>query len=112
MRLLLQTALEDLGYQVHLAADSQRALSLAARLDSLDLLLSDVGLPGLNGRQLAEMLQQERPGLPVVLITGYTEQAGSRAEFLGPGMRLMTKPFTLELLAETVAGALASPALA
>ncbi|MCF6755281.1 response regulator [Pseudomonas balearica] len=112
VRLLLQTALEDLGYQVHLAADSQRALSLAARLDSLDLLLSDVGLPGLNGRQLAEMLQQERPGLPVVLITGYTEQAGSRAEFLGPGMRLMTKPFTLELLAETVAGALASPALA
>jgi len=112
VRLLLQTALEDLGYQVHLAADSQRALSLAARLDSLDLLLSDVGLPGLNGRQLAEMLQQERPGLPVVLITGYTEQASSRAEFLGPGMRLMTKPFTLELLAETVAGALASPALA
>jgi len=112
VRLLLQTALEDLGYQVHLAADSQRALSLAVRLDSLDLLLSDVGLPGLNGRQLAEMLQQERPGLPVVLITGYTEQASSRAEFLGPGMRLMTKPFTLELLAETVAGALASPALA
>ncbi|MCZ4128945.1 ATP-binding protein [Stutzerimonas balearica] len=112
VRLLLQTTLEDLGYQVHLAADSQRALSLAARLDSLDLLLSDVGLPGLNGRQLAEMLQQERPGLPVVLITGYTEQASSRAEFLGPGMRLMTKPFTLELLAETVAGALASPALA
>ncbi|MBK3749231.1 hybrid sensor histidine kinase/response regulator [Stutzerimonas balearica] len=112
VRLLLQTALEDLGYQVHLAADSQRALSLAARLDSLDLLISDVGLPGLNGRQLAEMLQQERPGLPVVLITGYTEQASSRAEFLGPGMRLMTKPFTLELLAETVAGALASPALA
>ncbi|WP_313281216.1 hybrid sensor histidine kinase/response regulator [Stutzerimonas balearica] len=112
VRLLLQTALEDLGYQVHLAADSQRALSLAARLDSLDLLLSDVGLPGLNGRQLAEMLQQERPGLPVVLITGYTEQASSRAEFLGPRMRLMTKPFTLELLAETVAGALASPALA
>ncbi len=109
VRLLLQTALEDLGYRVHLAADSQQALGLAAHLKDLDLLLTDVGLPGLNGRQLAEMIQQERAGLPVVLITGYAEQASTRADFLGPGMRLMTKPFALEHLADTVASALASP---
>ncbi|RRV70141.1 response regulator [Stutzerimonas stutzeri] len=109
VRPLLQSALEDFGYHVHVAADSQRALELAAELDSLDLLLTDVGLPGLNGRQLAEMLQQRRPGLPVVLITGYAEQAATRLDCLAPGMRLMTKPFTLELLAETVTDALAAP---
>ncbi len=107
VRLLLQTALEDLGYRVHLAADSQQALGLAARLKNLDLLLTDVGLPGLNGRQLAEMIQQEHAGLPVVLITGYAEQASIRDDFLGPGMRLMTKPFALDRLADTVASALA-----
>ncbi len=109
VRPLLQSALEDFGYHVHVAADSQRALELAADLDSLDLLLTDVGLPGLNGRQLAEMLQQRRPGLPVVLITGYAEQAATRLDCLAPGMHLMTKPFTLELLAETVTHALAAP---
>lgn len=109
VRPLLQSALEDFGYHVHVAADSQRALELAADLDSLDLLLTDVGLPGLNGRQLAEMLQQRRPGLPVVLITGYAEQAATRLDCLAPGMHLMTKPFTLELLAETVTDALAAP---
>ncbi len=107
VRPLLQSALEDFGHRVHLAADSQRALEVAAGLDSLDLLLTDVGLPGLNGRQLAEMLQQRRPGLPVVLITGYAEQATTRVDCLAPGMHLMTKPFTLELLAETVSRALA-----
>ncbi|MBU0565772.1 MAG: response regulator [Gammaproteobacteria bacterium] len=110
VRPLLESALEDFGYRVHLAADSQRALEVAAGLDSLDLLLTDVGLPGLNGRQLAEMLQQRRPGLPVVLITGYAEQAATRVDCLAPGMHLMTKPFTLELLAETVSRALATPA--
>ncbi len=109
VRPLLQSALEDFGYRVHLAADSQSALEVAAQLDSLDLLLTDVGLPGLNGRQLAEMLQQRRPGLPVVLITGYTEQAATRLDCLAPGMQLMTKPFSLELLAETVARAIATP---
>ncbi|MEW6177232.1 MAG: response regulator [Pseudomonadota bacterium] len=109
VRPLLQSALEDFGYHVHVAADSQRALELAADLDSLDLLLTDVGLPGLNGRQLAEMLQQRRPGLPVVLITGYAEQAATRLDCLAPGMHLKTKPFTLELLAETVTHALAAP---
>jgi len=108
VRPLLQSALEDFGYRVHLAADSQRALEVAATLDSLDLLLTDVGLPGLNGRQLAEMLQQRRPGLPVVLITGYAEQAATRVDRLAPGMHLMSKPFTLEQLAEAVSRALAT----
>ncbi|SDS54406.1 PAS/PAC sensor hybrid histidine kinase [Halopseudomonas xinjiangensis] len=106
VRLLLQTTLQDLGYSVHLAEDGQRALQLLDQLDYLDLLISDVGLPGLNGRQLAEIFQQKRPGLPVLFMTGYAENAAVRSKFLGPGMTMITKPFSLESLADAIAGAL------
>ncbi|QWV19332.1 histidine kinase [Stutzerimonas zhaodongensis] len=106
VRLLLAAALEDFGYQVHLAEEGQQALSLLDGLRTLDLLITDVGLPGLNGRQLAEIIQQKRPDLPVLFISGYAENAAIRSEFLGTGMSMMTKPFTLEHLAETVSAAL------
>ncbi len=106
VRLLLQTTLQDLGYRVHLAEDGQRALQVLDQLTYLDLLISDVGLPGLNGRQLAELFQQKRPGLPVLFMTGYAENAAIRSEFLGPGMTMITKPFSLESLADAVARAL------
>lgn len=103
VRMLLDGALQDLGYQVNLAEDGQQALSLFKRLPGIDLLITDVGLPGLNGRQLAEIMQQQQPGLPVLFISGYAENAVMRSEFLGPDMRMMAKPFTLECLADTVA---------
>lgn len=106
VRLLLAAALEDFGYQVHLAEDGQQALGLLEGMSTLDLLITDVGLPGMNGRQLAEIIQQKRPGLPVLFISGYAENAAIRSEFLGAGMSMMTKPFTLEHLAETVSTAL------
>jgi signal transduction histidine kinase/CheY-like chemotaxis protein len=106
VRLLLDSVLQDLGYRVHLAENGQQALDMLPRLGTLDLLVTDVGLPGLNGRQLAEIVQQHRPGLPVLFISGYAENAATRSEFLGPRMRLMTKPFTLECLAETVSSVL------
>ena len=105
VRLLLAAALGDFGYQVHLAEDGQQALSLLEGLQALDLLITDVGLPGLNGRQLAEIIQQKRPDLPVLFISGYAENAAIRSEFLGVGMSMMTKPFTLEHLADTVSAA-------
>tara|TARA_R110002095_G_scaffold201854_1_gene182921 strand:- start:13072 stop:15180 length:2109 start_codon:yes stop_codon:yes gene_type:complete len=105
VRLLLAAALGDFGYQVHLAEDGQQALSLLDGLHALDLLITDVGLPGLNGRQLAEIIQQKRPDLPVLFISGYAENAAIRSEFLGVGMSMMTKPFTLEHLADTVSAA-------
>lgn len=105
VRLLLASALEDFGYKVHLAEDGQQALSLLDGLRALDLLITDVGLPGLNGRQLAEIIQQKRPSLPVLFISGYAENAAIRSEFLGVGMSMMTKPFTLEHLAATVSAA-------
>lgn len=105
VRLLLDSALRDIGYHVHLAEDAQQALGLLSRIERLDLLITDVGLPGLNGRQLAEIAQHQRPDLPVLFISGYAENAAIRSEFLGPGMNMMTKPFTLDCLAQTVARA-------
>ena len=103
VRLVNQEALEALGYRVWSAAEGKAALRLLDQIPQLDLLVTDVGLPGLNGRQLAEVIQQHRPRLPVLFLTGYAEGALSRTAFLGGNMELMTKPFTLDRLATQVA---------
>ncbi len=103
VRLINQEVLEALGYRVRAASDGEQALKLFNELKAVDLLLTDVGLPGMNGRQLAEMLQQSQPRLPVLFLTGYAQGAMARADFLGPCMRLLTKPYTLEQLAGSVA---------
>jgi DNA-binding response OmpR family regulator len=74
------------------------------------MLVADVGLPGLNGRQLAEAAQAQRPGLPIVLITGY---AGATPEDggLAPGAEVLHKPFGLEVLTGKVQAALHAPAV-
>jgi DNA-binding NtrC family response regulator len=61
-------------------------------------MVSDIGLPGMNGRQLADLAHEILPGLKVLLVTGYAESAAIRGQFLGPGMELLTKPFTLDAL--------------
>jgi hypothetical protein len=68
----------------------------------IDLMISDVGLPGMNGRQLAEIGRQMRPDLKVLFITGYAEHAGVRAGFLDTGMQMITKPFTFDQLTAKV----------
>jgi signal transduction histidine kinase/ActR/RegA family two-component response regulator len=110
VRMLNQEVLQELGYQVRVANDAQQALDQLEALPRLDLLVTDVGLPGLNGRQLAEMAQQQRPGLPVLFLTGYAKGAASRADFLGPNMKLLTKPFALDALALLVSDMLQTPA--
>ncbi|MGE3270686.1 MAG: response regulator, partial [Chloroflexota bacterium] len=67
-------------------------------VQSLDLLVTDVGLPIMNGRQLAEIARQHRPDLKVLFITGYAPSAASRRGFLEPGMEMMAKPFDLDAL--------------
>ncbi|KPB11606.1 PAS domain-containing sensor histidine kinase [Pseudomonas amygdali] len=106
VRLINQEVLEELGYRVHVARDGEEALRVFNDLEKVDFLLTDVGLPGMNGRQLAEILQQLSPRLPVLFLTGYAEGALTRADFLGPYMQLLTKPFTLESLAIRVASML------
>lgn len=68
--------------QGHAVAVCVDAPAFIERLGPLDLLLSDVGLPGLDGRQLADVARRLRPGLPVILMTGYAEQARIREAFL------------------------------
>ena len=110
VRLVNQEALQALGYRVWSAAEGKAALRLLDQIPQLDLLVTDVGLPGLNGRQLAEVIQQLRPRLPVLFLTGYAEGALSRTSFLGGNMELMTKPFTLDQLAAQVAAMLSGSA--
>jgi len=59
-------------------------------------------LPGVNGRQLAEMIRGRSPDLPVLFITGYAPNAAVRAEFLAPGMDMVTKPFAMDALGRKI----------
>jgi DNA-binding NtrC family response regulator len=72
-------------------------------------MITDVGLPGLNGRQLAEIGRRHRPALKVLFVTGYAEHATNRGETLGPGMKMVTKPFSLEAVAITIREMIESP---
>ncbi|MBV9775593.1 MAG: response regulator, partial [Acetobacteraceae bacterium] len=93
--------LRDLGYQILAAANGPVALDLLHSNTRVDVLVTDVGLPGgLNGRQLAEAARGSRPGLPVLFITGY---AGSVLDSeLAPGMEVIGKPFALDALAAKI----------
>ena len=80
----------------------ERRPGCAARPDvehPLDLLITDVGLPGLNGRQIAEIARQHRPDLKILFVTGYAEHAAGHAPFLARGMEMVTEPFALDALA-------------
>ncbi|MGK7866161.1 PAS domain S-box protein [Falsiroseomonas sp. E2-1-a20] len=96
--------LRELGYEVLEAQDAAAALRMVSARQRIDLLVTDVGLTGgMNGRQLAEVLQDQRPNLPVLFITGY---AGS---VLPQGVDVIGKPFALDALAQRVQAALARP---
>ena len=85
VRMLVLDLLRELGYQAHEAEDAKTALPLLESDLRVDLLVTDVGLPGMNGRQLAEIARTLRPDLPVLFITGYAETAMAREGFLGAG---------------------------
>lgn len=102
VRLLVREVLEELGYQAVEAAEPLAAIPILASSARLDLLISDVGLPGMNGRELAEVARSHRPEIPILLITGYAENAAIRAGFLGTNMSMVTKPFRLDDLAAKI----------
>jgi CheY-like chemotaxis protein len=108
VRLLIAEVLRERGYACVEAKDGQAALPILASNVRLDLMITDVGLPGLNGRQLAEIGRQYRPDLTVLFVTGYAEDATSRGGFLGSGMEMVTKPFRLDDLAVRVRDMIAS----
>jgi CheY-like chemotaxis protein len=102
VRLILADVLEELGYHVLLATDARPAIPILQSGRRIDLMVSDVMLPHINGRKLAEIARASRPGLKVLFVTGYAENATVRGDFLDPGMDMMTKPFALDDLGAKV----------
>lgn len=102
VRVLVSAVLSELGYAFLEAGDADGAMPILNSTQRIDLLISDVGLPGMNGRQLAEIGRQYRPELKILFITGYAEHAAVRGGFLDSGMQMITKPFTFDLLTAKV----------
>ena len=111
VRLLIGEVLHELGYSCLEASDGQAAIPLLASNIRMDMMITDVGLPGLNGRQVADIAREHRPGLQVLFVTGYADRAIDRASFLGPGMQMITKPFTLDALAVRIRQMVANSAV-
>jgi CheY-like chemotaxis protein len=108
VRTLVSEVLGDQGYKILQADDGLSGLKILDSKASIDLLITDVGLPGgLNGRQVADAARERRPGLKVLFITGYADNAVVGSGRLDPGMQIMTKPFGLSALAKRVRDMLA-----
>ncbi|HEV7321819.1 MAG TPA: response regulator [Ensifer sp.] len=102
VRLLVVEVLRDLGYSAIEAVNADMAVAKLRQSIHFDLMISDVGLPGMNGRQLAELARDILPGLKVLFITGYAANAVNKRAFLADGMDMITKPFDLEKLARKI----------
>ena len=103
VRMLVADALGDLNYTCIEAGDGPSGLEVLQSDKRIDLLITDVGLPGgLNGRQVADAALQLRPQLKVLFITGYAENAALNHGHIGPGMAVLTKPFAISELARRV----------
>ncbi|WP_313607117.1 ATP-binding protein [Rhizobium sp.] len=102
VRLLICEVLSELSYKTIQADDSIPAITQLTRDQTIDLMVSDVGLPSMNGRQLAEVARQQRPGLPILFVTGYAENAATKAGFLGTNMDMIAKPFAVETLSAKI----------
>jgi PAS domain S-box-containing protein len=103
VRLLIIDVLEDLGYSSLEAGDAQSGLRILRSNARIDLLVTDVGLPGgMNGRQLAEAARMLRPDLKILFITGYAENAAISHGDLESGMQILVKPFAMEALGAKV----------
>jgi PAS domain S-box-containing protein len=99
VRALIVDVLHELGYRALEAGDGPSGLAILQSRTPVDVLVTDIGLPGLNGRQLADAGRLLRPGLKVLFMTGYAENAAFANGFLEHGMEMITKPFAMERLA-------------
>jgi len=102
VRLIMSDALKDLGYEVLEASDARPAIPLLQSERRIDLMVSDVVLPHIDGKKLAEIARAARPDLRILFVTGYAQNAAFRGDFLDPGMDMLTKPFALDALAARV----------
>jgi CheY-like chemotaxis protein len=105
VRMVVVDMLKDIGYTVLVAADGASGLKILDSQTRIDLLVSDVGLPGgINGRQLADAARQRRLDLKVLFITGYSEVFTAGSGLLDEDMQVITKPFSLTAFADKVQG--------
>jgi PAS domain S-box-containing protein len=103
VRMLVTEVLSDLGYIAVEAGDGPEGLRVLSSDRRIDLLVTDVGLPGgMNGRQVADAARLVRPELKVLFITGYAENAVLSHGHLDPGMHVLTKPFEMNVLASRI----------
>jgi PAS domain S-box-containing protein len=103
VRMLVVDVLQELGYTAIEAGDGRSGLKLLQSAARVDLLITDIGLPGgLNGRQVAEAARKFRGDLKVLFITGYAENAVLSHGHIDSGMHVMTKPFSMEGLATRI----------
>jgi CheY-like chemotaxis protein len=100
VRMLVVQMLEDAGHTVVECAEGRSALETLQSDLVIDIMVTDVGLPGVSGRQLAEQAQDRRPGLKILFMTGYAEDAVDGLSFAGS--ELIAKPFALEELAAKI----------
>jgi PAS domain S-box-containing protein len=94
--------LGEQGYRTIEAGDGPSGLHQLHMNEQIDLLITDVGLPGMNGRQLADLARETRPDLKILFITGYAESVAIADGFLQPGMEMITKPFDLDHLSRRI----------
>jgi CheY-like chemotaxis protein len=107
VRMLIIDVLEEMGYVALQAGDGKTGLQILESSRQIDLLITDVGLPGgMNGRQLADAGSVLRPGLKILFVTGYAENAVIGDGHLKPGMQVLTKPFAMDTLANRITGIL------
>jgi PAS domain S-box-containing protein len=102
VRAVILEMLQEQGYRTLEAVDGPAGLRILRNRERIDLLVTDVGLPGMNGRQLADQARETRPDLKILFITGYAESAAIAAGFLQPGMEMITKPFDLDNLSQRI----------
>jgi PAS domain S-box-containing protein len=111
VRMLVVEMLSEAGYRCSEAGDVATALSVLQDDSTVDLLLTDVGLPQLSGRELADAARNHRPTLPVLFMTGYAENAVRRDRFLATRMDMVVKPFQIGDLLAKVRRMLDSPVI-
>ena len=100
--------LAEQGYRTLEAVDGPSGLKILRSDQRIDLLVTDVGLPGMNGRQVADQARESRPDLKILFITGYAESVAMADGFLQPGMEMITKPFDLDHLAQRIRALISS----
>ena len=102
VRGVIMEMLGEQGYRTLEAVDGPSGLRMLRTNERIDLLVTDVGLPGMNGRQLADQARETRPDLKILFITGYAESVAIADGFLLPGMEMITKPFDLGNLSRRI----------